>query len=188
MLILVGESGSGKSTMQKELVNNFGYKTAILSTTRPKRENEVDGIDYNFLSEKSFEEISNEGYFMSARKYNDWWYGIPKPLDDPDNYVIVATPADMRYIKKTSGIKNIYIVYINVPRRDRIIKSLIRGDNIDEVYRRSASDEGQFDGISDDCDCMVINNLTENLEYKYDTEYLAQRIDRCYKQNCINVN
>lgn len=186
MLILVGESGSGKSTIQKELVNNFGYKTAILSTTRPKRENEVDGVDYNFLTMKAFKETYDAGYFLSARKYKDWWYGIPEPRGNPDNYVIVATPADIRYIKKTSYIKNIYTVYISVPRRDRLIKGLLRGDNIDEVYRRSLSDVGQFDGMENECDEIVVNNLTGNLEYKYDAGYLAQLIDRCYKQDCIN--
>ena len=183
MLILVGESGSGKSTVQKELVNNFGYKTAILSTTRPKRENEADGIDYNFLSKKSFEEISDEGYFMSVKKYNDWWYGIPKPFDDPDNYVIVATPADMRYIKKTSGIKNIFTVYITVPRRDRMIMALLREDDIEEVYRRSLTDIGQFDGIKEECDFVVSNQINNNeFNHILTIQDLAKNIDELYKR------
>lgn len=182
MLILIGESGSGKSAIQKKLVEKYGYKTVILSTTRPKRDNEEDGVDYHFLSEKDFIETDNEGYYISSSKYNNWWYGIPKPIDDPDKYVIVAAPKDMRHIKAASAIENICVAYINVPRRDRMIKSLLRGDDIDEAYRRSVSDEGQFDGVKDECDFLYINELNDKGEYVLNVDFLAQKIDSMYKK------
>ena len=49
IIILVGQSACGKSAIYKQLVKK-GYKGLITNTTRPMREGEVDGKDYNFLS------------------------------------------------------------------------------------------------------------------------------------------
>ena len=93
---------------------------------------------------------------MQKQRHNGWSYGSAKE-DYKDNCVIVLTPRGLRSIRK-SGIENIFTVYIDVPRRDRLIKCLERGDNIEEAYRRSLSDVGQFDGISDEVDLVVKND------------------------------
>lgn len=180
MLIIVGASGSGKSTVCKKLVKNYGYKTVILSTTRLQREGETNDIDYNFLSEKSFNELAETDCFLSISEYNSWKYGIPKPKGYPDDYVIVATPADMRYIKKTSEIKNIYTAYIKTDRRDRMIIGLKRGDNIDEVYRRSLSDEGQFDGLETECDFTIHNKIEFDNVHKENIDNITSQISAQY--------
>lgn len=87
--------------------------------------------------------------------YNDWNYGVAKE-DCTDDKVAVLTPHGLRQVSKINDI-NVTSFYINVPRRDRLIKILQRGDNIEEAYRRSLSDVGQFDGIIDEVD-YVINN------------------------------
>ena len=48
-------------------------------------------------------------------------------------------------------------IYLDVPRRDRLMKCLSRQDNIEEAYRRSLSDVGQFDGIADEVDYILKN-------------------------------
>ena len=64
--------------------------------------------------------------------------------------------------------------YINVPRRDRLIKLLQRGDSIEEAYRRSLSDVGQFDGIEDEVDFVV-----DNEGYVRPIAEMAQTIYEC---------
>lgn len=70
--------------------------------------------------------------------------------------MVVLTPHGLRQLKKNIDLK-IISFYIKVPRRDRLIKILKRGDDIEEAYRRNLSDVGQFDGIEDEVD-YVINN------------------------------
>ena len=53
MLVLLGKSCSGKSTIQKELVR-LGVTPILEYTTRPPRENEKEGKQYHFVTERKF--------------------------------------------------------------------------------------------------------------------------------------
>lgn len=155
MIVLVGESASGKSSIERYLVENYGYNKIVSYTTRSPRQNERNGVDYNFITTEQFKELKEIGYFAETATYNGWYYGVAK-VDCTDDKVAVLTPHGLRQISKINGI-DIISFYINVPRRDRLIKILQRGDDIEESYRRNLSDVGQFDGIEDEVD-FVINN------------------------------
>lgn len=156
MVILVGESASGKSTIEKALVKNYGFQKVISYTTRPPRKGEFDGIDYHFITDEQFKKLQSENFFAEIGKYRDWYYGSSVLDCKKDGMVAVLTPHGLRQMKKIDGL-DITSFYINIPRRDRMIKILQRGDNIDECYRRSTSDQGQFDGIEDEVD-YILNN------------------------------
>lgn len=155
MIVLVGESASGKSSIEKYLVDNYGYSKVISYTTRSPRPNEINGVDYHFVSVEEFKSLNEQGFFAETATYNNWHYGTAKE-DCTDDKIAVLTPHGLRQISKVDGITAVSF-YINVPRRDRLIKILQRGDDIEEAYRRSLSDVGQFDGIEDEVD-YVINN------------------------------
>lgn len=159
MLVLVGESASGKSSIEKYLVDNCGYNKIVSYTTRQPREGEVDGVDYHFITKSQFRRLKEQDFFAETAVYNDWYYGVAKK-DCTDDKVAVLTPHGLRQISKIKDI-NVISFYINVPRRDRLIKILQRGDNIEESYRRNLSDVGMFDGIRDEVD-YVINNAGYN--------------------------
>ena len=84
--------------------------------------------------------------------------------------IAVLTPHGLRQISKIDGI-NVVSFYIKVPRRDRLIKLLQRGDSIEEAYRRSLSDVGQFDGIEDEVDHVI-----DNYGYEKSIEEMANEI------------
>lgn len=169
MIVLIGESGSGKSSIEKELIK-FGYSKLVTYTTRPKREEDRDGITYHFITEEQFNDMVERGEFAEHATYNGWKYGTAKK-DCTDNKVVVLTPHGLRTLKKNNDL-NIVSFYINVPRRDRLIKILQRGDNIEEAYRRSLSDVGQFDGIEDEVVYTIKND-----NYKYSPLELASIIN-----------
>lgn len=175
MVILCGESASGKSSIEKYLVKNYGYKKIVSYTTRQPRENEIDGIDYHFITEEKFKKLKESGFFAETAVYNNWYYGTAKE-DCTDDKIAVLTPHGLRQICKIDGI-NVISFYINVPRRDRLIKILQRGDNIEEAYRRSLSDVGQFDGIEDEVD-FVIDNIGYEKSVKGMAEEIKTKIDR----------
>lgn len=174
MIVLVGESASGKSSIERNLVDNYGYKKVVSYTTRQPRQGEVDGIDYHYISESQFSNLQKEEFFAEIGEYNGWHYGTAKN-DCTSDKVAVVTPHGLRQLKKIPNL-DIRAFYINVPRRDRLIKILQRGDNIEEAYRRSLSDVGQFDGIADEIDYIIDNkNYTKNID-EMTKEVLSQLI------------
>ena len=169
MIVLVGESASGKSSIEKYFVDNYGYNKVVSYTTRQPRANEVDGIDYHFISVKEFFKLKEDGFFAETAVYNNWYYGTAKE-DCTDDKIAVLTPHGLRQISKVDGI-NTLSFYIEVPRRDRLIKILQRGDDIEEAYRRSLSDVGQFDGISDE-----VNHIIDNSGYEKTIEEMSKEV------------
>lgn len=169
MIAILGESASGKSTVEKVLVNNYGYKKLVTYTTRAMRDGEEDGVDYNFVSKGMFENLKQKGFFAESNQYNGWYYGTAKK-HCTDDKVVVLTPAGFRALKKNKDL-NIASFYINVPRRDRLIKILQRGDKIEEAVRRNISDVGQYDGIGNEVDFVIANP-----EYKITPEQIADKI------------
>lgn len=154
MIVIVGESASGKTTLAKEYEDQLDFKRIITYTTRAKRQNEKDGADYHYISDEEFERLNNDGFFAETAEYNGWKYGSAKK-DYTDDTVAVLTPRGLRSVKR-NGVQCTSI-YLDVPRRDRLDKCLNRGDNIEEAYRRSLSDVGQFDGIADEVDYVLKN-------------------------------
>ena len=182
MIVLVGESASGKSSIEKYLVEEMNIPKVVSYTTRPPREGEKNGVDYYFISEQEFANMQQEKEFAETASYRGWHYGTAK-RDCTDDKVAVLTPHGLRQLKKIPRL-NITSFYINVPRRDRLIKILQRGDDIEEAYRRSLSDVGQFDGIVDEVDC-VINNPGYHLSIK---EIARCIINIVYFKNKENKN
>ena len=54
MVILSSPSGVGKTTLTKKIQQKYqSFKISVSHTTRPPRSNEVDGVDYNFITKKN---------------------------------------------------------------------------------------------------------------------------------------
>jgi GTPase SAR1 family protein len=75
-LILIGNSGSGKTTIKNMLLHDakychYNFIGDISHTTRPKRNSEIDGKDYYFVSD---EEFNNSG-FVQKVEHNGYKYG-----------------------------------------------------------------------------------------------------------------
>lgn len=172
MIVLVGESCSGKTSLQDYMCSKYGFKRIVTYTTRPKRDNETNGVDYNFISEEAFEKMKNSGAFAETAEYRGWMYGSTKLSYRDSNAIVVLTPSGLRQIIK-NGVKNVTSIYLNVPRRSRLIASLKRGDNVDEAYRRNLSDLGQFDGVEDEVDFVINNFNHEKPMCELATEVLA---------------
>ncbi len=79
LLVLSGPSGSGKDavlTRMKELDSPFEYIVTV--TTRPKRTNERDNVDYHFVSRESFQKMIEHGNLLEWANVYGNRYGVPK--------------------------------------------------------------------------------------------------------------
>lgn len=178
MIVILGESASGKSTVQNILCKNYGYERLVTYTTRSPRKGEKDGVDYHFISVDNFVKMKESGAYCETAEYNGWHYASAKE-DCTDNKVAVLTPHGLRQIRKFDEL-SVNTYYINVPRRDRLIKILQRGDNIEEAYRRSLSDVGQFDGICDEVGLVICNPGYMKSPEKIAEEIIVNIGDRRY--------
>lgn len=167
MIVIVGASGSGKSTLVNALAER-GFHKVITYTTRPKRRDEIDGVDYHFIGINEFVDMVKADKFAEYAHYCGWHYGTAKKDCSDDNKCIaVLTPSGLRKLKRL-GIKVISI-YLRVDRRS-LLKNLIeRGDKVDEAYRRNLSDVGQFDGVEDEVDYVI-----DNFEYHMSLDEVVQ--------------
>ncbi len=78
VIIVSGPSGVGKTTLCKrvmQLDGNLFY--SVSATTRPRREGEVHGKDYYFLSVEQFEEWIEKGKLLEWARVYDNYYGTP---------------------------------------------------------------------------------------------------------------
>ncbi len=79
LIVLSGPSGVGKDTvLQRMKERNLPFHFVVTATTRPKRENEINGKDYFFVSHDEFARMIEEDELLEyAIVYNDY-KGIPK--------------------------------------------------------------------------------------------------------------
>jgi guanylate kinase len=82
MLVIVsGPSGVGKDTVIGSLClipTHPQRLFVVTSTTRPRRDYEVDGVHYNFLSAEEFDRKRDAGGFLEANLVHGHWYGTPR--------------------------------------------------------------------------------------------------------------
>lgn len=65
LFIVSAPAGTGKTTLVEMLTKEFPCVVrSISSTTRAKRPNEVDGVDYFFINEEEFKKKIDEGQFL----------------------------------------------------------------------------------------------------------------------------
>jgi guanylate kinase len=75
-VILSSPSGGGKTTIARRLLGeraDVGY--SISATTRPRRTDEVDGVDYHFLTQEAFQARQEAGDFAESAEVHGNLYG-----------------------------------------------------------------------------------------------------------------
>ena len=76
MIVLSGPSGAGKSTVIAELLSERSdIYFSVSFTTRKPRVGEEDGVNYNFVSEETFQAMVERNEFLEYAKYVDHYYG-----------------------------------------------------------------------------------------------------------------
>ncbi len=153
--LYIGKSGAGKDTFLNKMVK-CGIKPIISYTTRPMRTGEVDGKDYNFVSNEEFDKIYQEGGMFETRAYKTlfngvkdvWNYGSPK-VDPKDDYVAVVDINGAKSYIKTYGPDNINIIYVYVNDEERKRRAIMRGTFSEEEWNRRLEDDKQKFSVSE---------------------------------------
>lgn len=146
-LIIVGHAASGKDYLAEQLVKR-GLIKSTTYTTRPKRDNEVDGEVYNFISLDKFMEMESNGEFYEYEKFlGDWYYG--STVNDWDNCnLFIKTVGGVNQIREEDR-SSCFVVFLDIDEKIRYERLLERNDNNDSLLRRMESDSNDFNGFED---------------------------------------
>ena len=84
ILILSSPSGAGKTTLAKKIErSDRNFKISVSYTTRTPRANEVDGVDYNFVTIKKFQELASQDKFLEqAKVFGNYYATLKGPIED----------------------------------------------------------------------------------------------------------
>lgn len=150
VIVLLGKAGSGKDSIAREILAiHPEYNKIITSTTRPKREGEVDGINYYYLTRDQFLGHVADGSMVEYTEFNGWMYG--SSLDNFSNETInvcIYNPAGLKAVINDERF-DIYPYYIEANNKVRLLRQLNREVHPDcnEICRRFLADEKDFQNI-----------------------------------------
>lgn len=170
MIIIIGKTASGKDTIVKELCLNHNFKKIVTYTTRPMRENEINGTTYHYISNEEFKKKINEGFFTEYKSYQsefgEWFYGTSEEsiINSDSKSIIILTPQGYKDILSkypNLNCKSIYLYASNRTIKERLIQ---RGDDESEARRRIRHDEKDFRGIEKIVDNVICNNKDRPFE------------------------
>ena len=158
IFFILGKSSSGKDTIFQKIKENneLGLKTVVGYTTRPMRENEVDGEEYFFVDRDRLEELKNEDKVIESRDYNTvhgiWSYFTVDDgqIDlDQDNYLYIGTLESYEQVRNFYGEDKVITIYIEVEQGERLRRAVLREieqsePKYEELCRRFLADEQDF--------------------------------------------
>jgi len=78
VLVVSGPSGVGKSTALAELAELEEVEVIVSFTTRSRRQDETDAVDYHFVDEETFREMVGRDGFLEWVTYDGHFYGTPQ--------------------------------------------------------------------------------------------------------------
>ena len=170
-IILIGASGSGKSSIEKVLADNYGYEKITSYTTRPIRNGETDGVDYNFVDHKTFSDMLESNLFAEYDEYSQSrFYGTLKSDYADGNKVAVLTPNGFRNVKQNCKTDDIFAVLVESSLGTRIKRYIDRCgvnqfnfDDKNEIAARVERDFGMFLGMDKEVDLVIHNNEDDDI-------------------------
>ena len=130
MLVLSSPSGAGKTTLSKKIQqSDNSFRISVSHTTRKSRPNEVEGVDYHFVSEEKFKSLLNKKIFYEHTKIFGNYYGTSKSSVDKivKKNCNVLFDIDWKGAQQLSSYKelNLLKIFILPPSKEELKKRLI---------------------------------------------------------------
>ena len=77
VFVISGPSGVGKDSVIARLLPLVDIDTVVTATTRRRRENEIDGVHYRFMTPAAFAAMQAQGDLLESAFVHGNWYGVP---------------------------------------------------------------------------------------------------------------
>lgn len=191
MFIISAPSGGGKSTVLKEAMKDIdNIEHSISVTTRPIRGQEVDGVDYYFVSEEKFREMIDDNQFYEYVD-SDFGpkYGTPKKqvdelLKNGKDVVFDLDYPGVQQLRKLAG-ERVKAIALLPPSlrvlRDRLVN---RGTDSAEVVEKRMSMAEKRVKEAEFYDYVIINDDLNKAVEQLKAIILSTRVE---KRNICNL-
>lgn len=167
LFVISGSSGVGKGTVIKEFLNKHPeFRLSISCTTRGKREGEVHGVNYFFLSPNEFKECISNNEFLEWAEFSGNHYGTKKAfvndcLNNGENLILEIDTKGALNVKKI--MPEAELIFIAPPSVEEL-EARLRGrhtETEEAIQKRLASIKLEIEN-SKQFDYKVINDTVEN--------------------------
>ena len=194
-LVMPAKQNALYGTVCDEIKKSDDVFLSVSTTSRDQRAGEIDGVTYNYTTEKHFEELIENGEMLEWAKYNENYYGTPKStiegmLSEGKSVVLEIEVQGALQVKKL--IPECVLIFV-VPPSMQILKErlLSRGRETEEqIAQRIKTAEWELTRAEYYNYIVVNDNLSECvLEIKdimEKTKKSRALIDKLLSQNVLN--
>ena len=182
IIAISAPSGTGKTTILRRILSDFPEIVfSVSATTRKRRKNEVEGVDYYFISEEEFKKKIQNNEFVEWELFYDYYYGTFRDFIEncTNNGKSVILEVD---VHGAVEIKRIYpdaiLIYIAPPSLEelRIRLKKRQTENEEDLMKRIERAKMEL-SHKDKFDYFIINNDL-NTAYNEIKNLIGKIIDR----------
>lgn len=186
LIIISGTTCAGKGTVIKKVLENHNDIVLSVSyTSRPKREHEVDGVDYYFVTQEEFEKkIANNEFLEYAQVHYGCYYGTPKKeiLEQLETGKDVILEIDVQGAKQIKEkFPETILIFIMAPSMEEIKRRIkMRGDENNEQiisrFKVAYNEINQYNNYN----YVVVNDDLQEATQKVEAILISEklRVDR----------
>ena len=184
LFVVSSPSGAGKTTLTRRLLDkDDGTELSISYTTRAPRPGEVDGRDYSFVGESTFQRMRDEGAFLEWAEVFGHLYGTPiAPVmqaieEGRDVLFDIDWQGAQQLAERARG--DLVTVFILPPSRDALEDRLRRrAQDTDEVVaRRMAQADAEMSHYAE-YGYVIVNDDLDRAEGELTAILRAERLKR----------
>ena len=163
LFIIAAPSGCGKTSLVEALIKKTkNLCVSVSHTTRPPRPDEVNGINYYFVSINEFEEMIKNNAFVEHAMVFDNHYGsstklIREKLDEGVDVILEIDWQGARQVKE--NMPNSVSIFILPPSNEALLGRLKQRaqDNDETINKRMSDAQNQMQHFNE-FDYLVIND------------------------------
>lgn len=163
LFVLSSPSGAGKSTIARMLMDNDpGVDMSVSATTRPKREGEIDGVHYHFVTDSEFDRMLESGAFLEWAHVFGFRYGtlrneVLKVIEAGRDVLLDIDWQGTQQLKQVDpDIVRVFILPPSMHELERRLRS--RGTETEEVIQRRMNRAAAEISHWAEYDYVLINN------------------------------
>ena len=171
LIIISSPSGTGKTSICKRITNqDKKIKLSVSHTTRSPRDNEINGVDYYFVSSEEFNSKIEDQSFLEYARVFDNYYGTSKKnvkdLLSKDFDVLFDIDWQGAAQILNSNLAKIITIFLIPPSKEVVLERLEQrsretGDNYEAVQKRMIEYENEMSHSNEYSHIVLNDNIEE---------------------------